>query len=86
VLQWIEYDHESLESAYAPRLRQATLIRPLAGYLVLDSAPVKGASGSCLFNSQGEVVGIIAWGVRTGSGDAVGVAVSVSGPWWPGSP
>ncbi len=83
-LQWVEYDFGSVEDAYAANLRHAKLVRVVSGHLILDDMPVKGASGTCLFNSQSEVVGLVVWGVRVGdSGEFVGVAVSVSGPWWP---
>jgi hypothetical protein len=84
VLQWVEYDFGSVENAYAANLRHAKLVRIVSGHLVLDDVPTKGASGSCLFNSESEVAGLIVWGVRVGDRQ-VGVAASISGSWWPES-
>ena len=82
--QWVEYDFDSKENAYAPKHMSAVLVRRLAGHLILDPVPTRGASGTCVFNSRSEVAGIIVRGVRVGvDGESVGVAVSVSGPWWP---
>jgi hypothetical protein len=83
-LHWIEYDYKDKQKAYAPIRREAHLVRNIAGHLILNDSPVRGASGSCLFNSGNEVVGVIVWSVRAGVTDYVGIAVSVAGQWWPG--
>jgi hypothetical protein len=85
VLHWIEYDYQAKTKAYAPIRREAHLVRNLAGHLIINKTPVRGASGSCLFNSENDVVGIVVWSVRVGVSDYIGIAVSISGPWWPGT-
>jgi len=76
-LRWIEYDFSERTKAYESQARTAQFLREVAGHLVLDGGPMRGASGSCVFNSSNEVVGIVSW-----DGFA-GVVVGVTGDWWP---
>ena len=80
VLHWIEYDLSSVEKAFARVHRQGTILRIFAGHIVLDHMPIPGASGTCVFNSDNEIVAIVSWRHRVG----VAVVVSVYGQWWPG--
>ena len=84
-LQWVEFDFGSKEDAYAPALRSAVLVRAVAGHLILNPVPTRGASGTCVFNSRSKVVGIIVRGTPVGKNreEWVGVIVDVSGQWWP---
>jgi hypothetical protein len=90
VVSWKEYDYRSRRHAYAPRIRTATVVRLVAGHLILDDSanpddPANpGASGTCLFNEMGQVVGIPIGHKRLFGREYVSVAVSVWGPWWPG--
>jgi len=58
------------------------LIRIVAGHLMLDDQVPAGASGSCLLNTRGEVVGIVTWGQKTEDLREETVVVAVFGEWW----
>ena len=62
VVYWWEYAQVAGPDILRAKLRGAPLLRAPAGHLVLSESPVPGASGSCAFNAQGQVVGIVVWG------------------------
>jgi len=72
---WFEYDFRTQANALRARRRLATVLRIVAQQIILDSVPVGGASGTCLLNTRGEVVGIVTAGWDTdddlGAGSAV---------------
>jgi hypothetical protein len=77
VVRWIEFDSYNESTDYfAPVERSATVVRVLAGHVIFDIEPESGASGSCLFNTAGEVVGLVMWGWPD-----TGVAVLLTGIW-----
>jgi hypothetical protein len=71
---WFEYDFRTHSNALRARRRFANVLRVVARQYVLDDIPVGGASGSCLINERGEVVGIVTGGWKLDDGSAVGVA------------
>lgn len=82
-LWWLEYNFADIPNAFAAKREQTTLIRLVAGHLITHPEPTYGASGSCLLNSENEVVGIIVKRPKMDDGEFVGVVVSIFGPWWP---
>lgn len=70
---WVEFG-EDADDAMEPRVRKGKVVTYLAGYVVVDEAPNRGASGSCLFNEAGEVFGLMVWGINRGTSEA-GVGV-----------
>ncbi len=83
---WSEFNFKSRKKAMAPVYRKAKVLRTVAGHIVIDKTPNPGASGSCVLNEAGEVVGIIAFAVRVGDTSHVGLAVGVWGDWEPELP
>lgn len=75
---WVEYDFRKVDMAFRPRIRTARVVNRVAGHILLDAEPVPGASGSCLMNTRGEVVGIISFGHGTEEGKVFGGAVDLS--------
>jgi hypothetical protein len=75
---WFEYDFRTASNAYRARRRAGKVLRAVAGHLILDSNPVGGASGSCLLDAQGNVVGIVIATMDTDDGGAVGVAIELT--------
>lgn len=73
---WIEYRWTGRD-AMAEKRVEARVLRVVAGHLVVDHEPVPGASGGCGWNDEGEVVGIVVWGLGLSAGKA-GVLV---GAW-----
>ena len=56
------YWEEFGDNDFLPKVRDAKVMYTKAGYVFFDEQPKAGASGSCLFNKAGEVVGIVVWG------------------------
>jgi len=77
VVTWVEYDFSKPERAYQPKARSSKVLGTRLSHIFLKEVPESGASGTCVFNAAGEVVGIIAWRQRVGM-DEIGVAVGVS--------
>ena len=77
-IYWFEYDFRTAANAYRARRRMGKVLRSVAGHLVLDSPPVPGASGSCLLDTNGNVVGIVIATLDTEDGRSVGVAVELT--------
>lgn len=72
------YDFRRERNAYAPRTFLMGVLRTVATHVVLAPAVASGTSGSCVLNSRGETVAIIAWGLSTEDG---GQAVGAVGVW-----
>lgn len=75
-LRWLEYDRGD-EDFFAPAEASGTVIRTLAGHIMVDTLPTSGSSGVCVFNDNAEVVGIISWGVNQ-----TNVVIDLTGQWW----
>lgn len=73
VVYWVEFGTTAHEF-FLPKVRKAKFLYAFAGYANFDNIPQQGASGSCLLNAKGEVVGIVAWGGIKG-GKKAGAAV-----------
>lgn len=76
-VHWWGYDYRDRARALAGHKRQATIIRHEAGLWVLSELPNPGASGGCLLNDAGDVVGIIVWGIQLHDRSGVGLAVNL---------
>lgn len=74
---WFEYDFRTRENLLRGRRRFATVIRLVAGTIIFDAPPTPGASGTCLINSEGAVVGIVVAGFETDDKLVSGVAVTL---------
>jgi hypothetical protein len=59
--------------------RSAKVGQLVSGHFTFKPGPSPGASGGCVFDESGNVVGIVTWTV----GPGVGVAVNLTGPNWP---
>ena len=60
-VHWTEFNFTKRDHAYEPRSRKAKVINVVAGHVIFDDAVTPGASGSCLYDILGRVVGIISW-------------------------
>ena len=78
-VRWIEYDFHLVKGAYAPVVRDAQVVNLRALQIIMDRAPERCASGPCLFNADGDVVGIIS-GFHPMEDGAAGVAVVIKLP------
>ncbi len=65
---WVQFKDDDLR----PERKDAKVLYYRAGYVFFDEYPENGASGSCLFDEAGRVVGIVVWhiGTRKRSGAA----------------
>jgi len=81
---WFEYDFRTRANALRAHRRFAKILRIVAQHYVLDEMPVGGASGTCLINERGEVVGLVvaAWPTddKLGVGSAVKLPVELTAP------
>jgi hypothetical protein len=71
------FDWRNGRDAFAPRVLEATVVRVVAGTVVLNKTAWRGASGSCVLNAEGEVVGIVRSLHEMENGQAVTAAVGV---------
>ena len=55
------------------------------GHFAFEPEPEDGASGGCVFNEAGGVLGIVVWSLGDNPLSRDGVAVTLTGQWWPGS-
>ena len=76
-VSWVEYDFTHVRKAFSPRVRRARVINTRLGHIMFTPPPMPGASGSCVFNTSGQVVGIVSAGMPADDG-VVGVAVDLS--------
>jgi hypothetical protein len=74
---WYEYNY-TRGNVLEEVQRESKVERTVAGHIVISREPAEGSSGGCLFNAQDKVVGIITWSI-----EGSGVAVDLTGKWWP---
>lgn len=76
-IYWYEYDFSKPEKAFAPRKREGEVVNTRVYHVVFDETPVAGASGTCVFNSDSEVIGILVRGRGLDDFNVVGIAVGM---------
>lgn len=74
---WFEYDFRTQENAFRAHRRMAIILRVVAGLVIFDQEPVSGASGTCLINARGQVVGIVSSAFETQDGKSAGAALTL---------
>lgn len=62
-------------------LRRGQVMDFIAGHISFYPTPSPGASGGCLLNGRGEVIGIVTWAI--GQENPGGLAPAVVGQWGP---
>jgi hypothetical protein len=60
---WMQFEDNSWESKQV----EAVVDYIVAGYAWVDTVPTVGASGSCVVNADGEVVGVVVWITKRGT-------------------
>jgi hypothetical protein len=87
---WVEYDVHNKKNALKAKYEDAKVINVVAGNIFVDRAPIPGSSGGCVWNENGEIVGIVsaAWKISKDyrSDFNVGAFVGVYSPWGPDIP
>lgn len=79
---WTEFSFDG-DKIFSSERKKAKVLRSVAGHIVFDKAPEGGASGACLMNEAGRVVGIVVWRWPAGGTQRKGVAVDLTGSWRP---
>ena len=79
-IYFFDYDYSSVETAFDSLLRRGSLLKRIGGYVVFQPAPSKGASGGCLYNKDGEAIGIVVWSIPL-SELRVGLGVQFPKEW-----
>lgn len=84
-LWWQEYDFDSRDHAFDAEVKKSKVVNVLAGHIILREELEGGASGSCVLNSIGEAVGVVAFGkeLRNLAGEVGGVP-AIYGDWLAG--
>jgi V8-like Glu-specific endopeptidase len=72
-IYWVGFDPNSFKDVR----RSSKVAFYFAKYVFFKDLPYPGSSGSCLFNSDGEVIGVVVWGVMRGK-TLYGVGVLVT--------
>ena len=75
----LAFDWRKRQDMLAPRVLSLEVLRVVARMIVTTPEYYPGASGGCLLNASGEVLGIVAWGMESDDGREVGLAVGVWG-------
>lgn len=76
---WVEFNFDNEKDAYAWKDREATVTVVKARHIQFRPKANPGASGSCLLNQNGELVGIVIRGISTKDGGMIGQAVGTVG-------
>jgi hypothetical protein len=76
VYYW-EFSYINRAEALRAEMKPATLLRKVGGHLIVDNPPDEGASGSCIVNASGEVVGVVVWGMVMNDGRTIGIGVEI---------
>ena len=82
-LYWVGYDHRNRKNGLARKSLSGKVLRVVVGHIIFDTSTPHGSSGSCVLNSRGEVVGLIAWGLYMDNSEELAVAVGTWGDWLP---
>ncbi len=77
---WLMYDWSSRRNMFVDKVVSGKVLRTVAGNIVIDTPTQEGSSGGCILNADGQVVGLVAWGVGDQNTE-VTVGVGVYGPW-----
>lgn len=80
-LWWVGYDRKNRKAALERKLFKGKVVRTVAGNVVVDEETTRGSSGSCMLNSRGEVVAIVAWGLVMDNEDEITIGVGLWGEW-----
>lgn len=79
-VEWQEWDLVS--NVFKLRRRKGRVTNgPYSGTFAFEPGATPGASGSCVFNEQGKVLGILVWGI--GLNRQTTLALDVTGEWFP---
>ena len=62
-VHWYEYEYGAGQAMLRLVRRDSIVTQMIAGHLVTEESPEHGASGGCIFNESGEVVGIVSFGL-----------------------
>lgn len=79
---WQQYNFDSKDKAFSRVIKKSEILRFISGHIILREEIANGASGGCVFNGAGEVVGIVSFGKVLGkSAGEIGGVVAVYGDW-----
>lgn len=77
-VSWYIYDFASRDKVFSRSIKEGKVVNAsVAGYISFSGNLTSGASGGCLFNKQGEVVGIVVWGIGYRGKTYLNMAVSL---------
>jgi len=82
-IYWQQFNMDSNPMRQEIQRGRVTDVGP--GHFAFEPEPKNGASGGCVFNELGDVLGVVVWGLGENFASRDGVAVTLSGKWWPGS-
>lgn len=77
---WVGYDWRNRKQGFEERTFSGKVQRYVAGHIIIDKETDPGSSGSCVLNSNGEVVGILIAGMTFGDQRESTIAVNARLP------
>ena len=81
-IHWLEYDFRKRKNIFKDRWQEAKVTHIFTGDVLLDREVVRGASGGCAFNEEGQVIGIVTYGMTTADSKASTGITGLWGDWW----
>ena len=77
-VRWTEYDWSKRSKAMWPKVKEGKVAMIVAGHIVVDRQPTPGASGACLLNEEGLVVGVMVWGMPLENEEYIAGAIDLT--------
>jgi hypothetical protein len=81
-IHWFEFDYRKRKNVGKERRREGKIVNIAAGFVHLDENATRGSSGSCAYNKDGQVIGLITFGTSTGDGKGSAGIAGLWGSWW----
>ena len=83
-VSWVQYNLTDNPLHQETARGKITEVGP--GHFVFSPEPLPGASGGCLLDSSGNVLGVLIWTIGVDPANARGIGATITGDWWPTPP
>lgn len=79
---WFEYDFRKNKNIMKKRSRKSKIIQIISGLVLLKDKASGGASGGCVFNENGHVIGLVTFTIKTEDNKRATGITGLWGDWW----